>query len=253
MKRTFDFSIALALLLLLLPLLAGVALAVWLVDRGNPFYAGSRIARGGRHFRMLKFRTMRPDAWRTGVNSTASCDPRIIGIGRILRSSKLDELPQLWNVLIGDMSLVGPRPQVPADAALYTAEERRMLAVRPGITDLASIVFADEGVILAGSPDPDLLYNQIVRPWKSRLALLYISHRSFTLDLGILLLTATALVSRRRALAGVGRIVRGPVEQFLADPFLFRMASRREPLLAYPPPGSHTIVEKYSVFAAHTG
>jgi lipopolysaccharide/colanic/teichoic acid biosynthesis glycosyltransferase len=246
MKRTFDFSVALAALILLLPILAAVAFAIWAADRRNPFYAGSRIARGGGYFRMLKFRTMRPDAWKTGVNSTASGDARITPIGKLLRPAKLDELPQLWNVLVGDMSLVGPRPQVPADAALYTAEERRMLSVRPGITDLASIVFADEGDILADSADPDLLYNQIIRPWKSRLALLYVDRRSFAMDLRILFLTATAFVSRRRAIEGVGPIVREPVERFFADPFLFRMASRREPLLAYPPPGAHHIVQKYA-------
>jgi lipopolysaccharide/colanic/teichoic acid biosynthesis glycosyltransferase len=252
-KRPFDFAIALVLMLALAPLLALIALSIWCADFRNPFYAGIRIGRDGRRFRMMKFRTMRPDAWKSGVSSTAAGDRRITWIGRMLRPAKLDELPQLWNVLIGDMSLVGPRPQVPADAALYTDEECRMLSVRPGVTDFASIVFVDEGSILAGSTDPDLLYNQIIRPWKSRLALLYVDHRSHTLDLQILALTAIALLSRRRALNGVGYFVREAVEQHVADPFLFRMASRREPLLSYPPPGSHQIVEKYSAQMAHAG
>ena len=127
---------------------------------------------------MLKFRTMIPDAWKSGVNSTAAGDRRITRVGALLRKAKLDELPQLWNVLKGDMSLVGPRPQVRAETDLYTSEERRMHSIRPGVTDLASIVFADEGEILAGSADPDLLYNQIIRPWKSRLALLYVDRRT---------------------------------------------------------------------------
>src|SRR5207302_1623571 len=117
----------------------------------------------------------------------AAGDARITRTGHILRRTKLDELPQLWNVLIGDMSFVGPRPQVQADAALYTEAERRMLEVRPGITDLASIVFADESEILAGSLDPDLLYNQIIRPWKSRLALHGVERGSLGTDLKILL------------------------------------------------------------------
>ena len=123
---------------------------------------------------MVKFRTMIPNAWKSGVNSTASGDARITRIGKFLRKGKLDELPQLWNVLIGDMSLVGPRPQVRADVTLYTSEEMRMLEARPGITDLASIVFADEGEILAGSSDPDLRYNQITsiagQPYLANLA-----------------------------------------------------------------------------------
>ncbi|MEQ1884619.1 MAG: sugar transferase [Bryobacteraceae bacterium] len=241
LKRIFDFSISFVALLFLSPLLGAVAFAVWLEDRGSPFYGGVRVARGGDDFRMLKFRSMRVDAWKTGVNSTAAGDSRITRIGAFLRRYKLDELPQLWNVLTGDMSFVGPRPQVRTDANLYTAEERRMLEARPGVTDLSSIVFSDEGDILAGSSDPDLLYNQIIRPWKSRLALLYLERRSFAVDLHILLLTATALVSRSRALAGVGRIL----EQWNADPLLRGMALRQEPLVAYPPPGATEVLSAY--------
>ncbi len=145
---------------------------------------------------MIKFRSMTSDAWKSGVNSTAAGDARITRVGKWLRRWKLDELPQLLNVLSGDMSLVGPRPQVMAEVELYTEEEREMLTVRPGITDLASIVFADEGEILSGSRDPDLLYNQIIRPWKSRLALFHVEHRSFALDLEVLCLTgACALLA----------------------------------------------------------
>src|SRR5665213_3008199 len=157
LKRLWDVSIAACALLLLAPLLAAVAVGLWLEDRRSPWYRGIRVGRDGREFRMLKFRSMRVGAAKTGVNSTAAGDSRITRAGRFLRALKLDELPQLWNVLAGEMSLVGPRPQVPEDASLYTSEERRMLEVRPGITDLASIVFSDEGAILAGSADPDLL------------------------------------------------------------------------------------------------
>ncbi len=157
MKRMLDFLAALLGLLLLALPLASIALAVYLEDRRSPFFSGPRIGRRYRNFRMIKFRTMTPDAWKSGVNSTAAGDRRVTRVGRWLRQAKLDELPQLWNVLTGDMSLVGPRPPVAAAVNLYTVEERRMLNVRPGITDLASIVFADEGEILAGAPDPDLL------------------------------------------------------------------------------------------------
>jgi hypothetical protein len=139
------------------------------------------------------------------------------------------------------MSLVGPRPQVKTDADLYTDEEKRLLTVRPGITDLASIAFADEGEILEGSEDPDLLYGQIIRPWKSRLGLLYIEKRSLVMDLWLIVLTAVVIVSRRTAL----RLVQGVLRRWNADPLLMRMAGRGEPLLAHPPPGAVEVVSYY--------
>lgn len=240
-KRGFDFVVALVLLILLSPLLALVAAAVWLTDFHSPVFAGRRIARGGGEFTMFKFRSMSMTAWKSGVNSTAGDDPRITPIGRALRRCKLDELPQLFNVLTGDMSLVGPRPQVLTDAQMYTDEERRLFTVRPGITDLASIVFADEGEILQGSPDPDLDYNRVIRPWKSRLGLLYLDRQSMGLDWRILVWTAFGLFARRRVLHQVASAV-GKLD---ADELTSRMAARREPLIAYPPPGAERIVECY--------
>jgi len=232
MKRLLDFVAALSGLALLALPLALIALAVYLEDRHSPFFFGPRVGLRRRQFRMIKFRTMTPDAWKSGVNSTASGDRRITRVGRWLRHAKLDELPQLWNVLAGDMSLVGPRPQVAAEVNLYTLEECRMLEVRPGITDLASIVFADEGEILAGAPDPDLLYNQIIRPWKSRLALACIDHASRFIDVCIIGLTLLSPISRRQALHGVEKLLAA----WRSEALLRRMASRREPLFAWPPP-----------------
>ena len=241
MKRTFDLLTALAALTLLAPVLAAIAAAIWVCDRRSPFFFALRVARGGDDFRMIKFRTMIPDAWKSGVNSTAAGDPRITRIGSWLRKGKLDELPQLWNVLAGDMSLVGPRPQVRADVDLYTNQELLMLEARPGITDLASIVFADEGEILAGGTDPDLLYNQIIRPWKSRLALAGIDHASPGLDVQILALTLLSAVSRPRALRGVAQLL----ESWNADPMLRLAALRQTPLRPWPPPGANQIVARY--------
>lgn len=238
MKRAFDFSVALVGLIIASPLLAVVALAIWLQDFASPFYVPLRMARGGGAFRMVKFRSMVINADKSGVNSTAGNDRRITPVGRFVRAYKVDEIVQLWNVLKGDMSLVGPRPQVKADADLYTSEEMRLLSVRPGITDPASIVFADEGEILKGSEDPDLLYNQIIRPWKSRLSLLYIDRRNFCVDLRLVFITAIGMVARRLALNGVQKILRG----WGADELLRRMARREEPLLCYPPPGAFEIV-----------
>lgn len=234
LKRTFDLLVASLGLLLFSPLLVAVALAIWLQDRRSPFYIAFRAARGGGRFRMVKFRSMVVGADRIGGSSTSAGDRRITPVGRFVRAYKLDELIQLWNVLKGDMSLVGPRPQVPEDAALYTGAEKRMLTVRPGITDPASIVFSDEGAILHGSPDPDLLYNQVIRPWKSRLALAYIDHRSFLLDLQLILLTAVAIFSRPIALGGLQSVLR----RWDLDPLVLRMAARCEPLLPYAPPGA---------------
>ncbi len=248
MRRALDIAVALAGLALVAPLVAAAAVAVWLTDGASPFFRGLRAARGGGAFRMLKLRSMRPDAWKSRVNATAADDRRLTPLGRLLRRSKLDELPQLWNVLTGDMSLVGPRPQVLADAALFTAEERRLLNARPGITDPASIVFADEGDILAGSADPDLLYHRIIRPWKSRLSLAYLDHRGqldgelrrLRLDLRVIGLTLLALVARRRALDLLAQLL----EAWGSSGTLSEIARRRDPLLAAPPPGAARVVAK---------
>ena len=234
MKRAFDIAVSLTGLIVTSPLLVAVALAIWLSDFHSPFYIAPRMARDGGTFSMVKFRSMVVNADRTGVFSTSASDRRITPIGRFVRAYKIDELIQLWNVLKGDMSLVGPRPQVKADADLYTCEELRLLSARPGITDLASIVFADEGNILAGNPNPDRLYNQIIRPWKSRLALLCIDRQSMWLDLRLIAFSALAVVSRDAALRRVEILAR----ELGADGLLLRMASRRERLLCYPPPGA---------------
>jgi lipopolysaccharide/colanic/teichoic acid biosynthesis glycosyltransferase len=241
LKRAFDIVAASLGLLLFSPLLLAVMFAIWLQDRQSPFYVAQRAARGGGVFRMVKFRSMVLNADAIGGSSTAGDDRRITPVGRFVRAYKIDELIQLWNVLRGDMSLVGPRPQVLADASLYTPEERRMLSIRPGITDAASIVFSDEGDVLYGSPQPDLLYNQVIRPWKGRLALAYIDNRTFCVDLRLIFLTAVTIVSRQVGLRAVGNLLR----DWRLDPLLIRMAARQEALLPYPPPGATEVVEQY--------
>ena len=187
---------------------------------------------------MVKLRSMIVDADKSRIDSTARGDKRITRIGRVIRKFKLDELSQLWNVLIGDMSLVGPRPQVESDVQLYTQLERRLLDVRPGITDFASIVFADEGNILEGAPDPDLRYHQLIRPWKSRLGLHYIASRSFFLDVRLIFVTMLNVFSRRRALTAVAVLL----EKTGAEPSLIALARRDDPLVPAPPPGADEIV-----------
>lgn len=237
-KRLLDIAMSATGLVATAPVMVPVLIATWAQDRHSPFYIASRVAKGGGAFRMVKVRSMVVNADKSGVDSTAADDKRITPIGAFVRRFKLDELAQLWNVLRGDMSLVGPRPNVERDVALYTDEERRLLTVRPGITDLASIVFADEGEILAGTSDPDLDYNQRIRPYKSRLGLLLVDQGTVALDIRIIWLTLLSAASRRAALHGVV----GILEQLDANTLLRDVASRREPLVAYPPPGATEIV-----------
>jgi lipopolysaccharide/colanic/teichoic acid biosynthesis glycosyltransferase len=194
MKRAFDiFGSALGLVALS-PLLAGVAVAIKLDSRGPVLYKGARVGINGRRFNILKFRTMVANAEASGGSTTPEDDPRVTAVGRFLRGNKLDELPQLWNVLIGEMSFVGPRPQVQWAVDLYTPEERLVLSVRPGITDYASLRFANEGEILKGSKDPDRDYMEKIHPEKMRLSLEYVRSRSFTGDLSIIAQTLGAVI-----------------------------------------------------------
>jgi lipopolysaccharide/colanic/teichoic acid biosynthesis glycosyltransferase len=246
-KRVMDIAVAATALLVTSPLLIVLALAIWLQDRHSPVYAGMRIGWGKRPFPMIKFRSMVVRASASGVDSTAGDDPRITRLGKFIRAYKLDELPELLNVLVGQMSLVGPRPNVPRETDRYTPIERELLSVRPGITDLASIVFADEAEILRGSTDPDLLYNQTIRPWKSRLGLLYVrSHAKVRLDLRILALTVRAALNRGAALESTARLVAA----LGGDPELIEVARRTQPLRAAPPPGASSTVQSRDRTAA---
>jgi lipopolysaccharide/colanic/teichoic acid biosynthesis glycosyltransferase len=186
LKRAFDIVFASVALLLLLPLLALFALAVALSSPGGAFFRQVRVGRGGREFRLLKFRSMRPGSEARGQLTIGGRDPRITPVGRFLRKTKLDELPQLWNVLAGDMSIVGPRPEVPRYVALYTAGQRAVLGVRPGITGMASLDYVDENELLAKAADPERAYVEEVMPAKLALDLRYVRERSMLLDLRII-------------------------------------------------------------------
>jgi len=197
-KRALDLIVGGTLLLLLSPLMAAIAICVLATSPGPALYRGIRAGKGGRQFAMLKFRTMVKDADAQGPSSTGADDVRITPAGHLLRRFKLDELPQLINVVKGDMSLVGPRPQVISVVNDYTARERGLLAVRPGVTDWASIRFRDEGEILKGSSDPHGDYMRLIHPEKVDLGLKYADSVSLVTDVGILLRTA-AIVLRLRS------------------------------------------------------
>jgi lipopolysaccharide/colanic/teichoic acid biosynthesis glycosyltransferase len=200
LKRIMDFVASFLGLIPLSPFLVAIAISIKLDSPGPVLYRGVRVGLNGRHFNILKFRTMVVNADKIGGSTTLEDDPRLTRIGHSLRRYKLDELPQLFNVLRGEMSLVGPRPQVLWAVERYSVEEKELLNVRPGITDYASLRFRNEGEILRGSTDPDKDYLEKIHPEKMRLSLDYVRNRSFWVDCKILVDTlATVLFRPRRS------------------------------------------------------
>ncbi|MFN5169259.1 MAG: sugar transferase [Cyclobacteriaceae bacterium] len=193
MKRAFDFLVAAVALLVLFPVFFVLGLLVKLDSRGPVFYRQERVGRNLTIFKLWKFRSMRTDADRQAAITIGERDPRITRVGYWLRKFKLDELPQLINVLLGDMSLVGPRPEVAKFVHLYTPEQKKVLTIRPGITDWASIQFRNENALLEGKPDPIAYYVSEIMPVKLALNLQYVEKRSFWVDLTILFQTFRAL------------------------------------------------------------
>ena len=237
-KRLVDILASFFGLLVTSPILLPVMFLVWKEDKKSPFYIAPRSGRNGTTFKMVKLRSMVVDADKSGVDSTSGNDMRITPIGHKIRRYKLDELIQLWNVLTGDMSLVGPRPNVKSETDLYTDVEKELLLVRPGITDFSSIVFSDEGEILEGKDNPDLAYNQLIRPWKSRLGLAYIENQSFLLDLQLIFYTIVAIISKPKALIWVAK----KLNNLDVDVDTVRVSKREVNLFPFPPPGSDEIV-----------
>jgi lipopolysaccharide/colanic/teichoic acid biosynthesis glycosyltransferase len=238
LKRLFDVTASAFGLVLVSPVLLPVMFLVWRQDRYSPLYVAPRVGRNDQPFNMIKLRSMVINADESGVDSTGANDNRITAVGQFIRRYKLDELTQLWNVFKGDMSLVGPRPNVKRETDLYTPVERKLLSVKPGITDISSIVFSDEGDILKDQPDPDIAYNQLIRPGKSTLGLLYIENQSLWLDIKLCFLTVIAVLSREKALAGVQKILK----DINALDEVLQLAQRTQALVPRPPPGGNRIV-----------
>ncbi len=237
-KRLVDILASLFGLLVTTPILLPVIFLIWKEDKKSPFYIAPRSGKNGLIFKMVKLRSMMIDADKSGVDSTSSNDMRITTIGHTIRKYKLDELIQLWNVLKGDMSLVGPRPNVKRETDLYTNVERELLSIRPGITDFSSIVFSDEAEILESEDNPDLAYNQLIRPWKSRLGLAYIKNQSFLLDLQLIFYTVVAIISKPKALIWVAKTL----NNLDIDADTLRVSKRESNLFPFPPPGSDEVV-----------
>lgn len=212
-RRTLDIALSALGLLLVAPVLALAGVTVLLQGGRRPFSVGTRIGRNGHSFRVIELHPIKAG---------------------VLSSTRLARLYHLWNVLAGDMTLVGPSPGVPEKAGENTEAEDFLLAVKPGLTDMASIVFADERRILAGCADPARDYDRLIRPWKSRLGILYIQNRTTTLDMQLIALAVAAMVSRERALGGIAKVLAD-----IGAPEEARMVASR-PLDLMPPAPART-------------
>ena len=225
-------------IIVLMPLIIIFSLLIWLQDFKSPFYVADRVGKYGKLFTMIKFRSMIVNASSSGVDSTAEDDNRITNIGKVVRKFKIDEIPQLFNVLMGNMSFVGPRPNVLNETNLYSEIENKILTVRPGITDFSSIVFSDEGEILKGSDNPDLKYNQIIRPWKSRLAIIYIENQSLIIDIKLIIWTVMGIINKKVVLKNITNFL----TNIDCDQKLINTCKRDKELEPFPPPGFNDII-----------
>lgn len=195
-KRAMDIVISGAALVVLSPVLLLVALLIKIDDPGPVFYRQVRVGKDGKTFRIFKFRSMVVDADKKGLQITIGRDPRITRMGAFLRKTKLDELAQLINVFVGDMSFVGPRPEVPRYVELYTPYQRQVLLVRPGITDYASIAYRNENDLLAGAQDPEKMYIETIMPDKIELNMKYLHEISPLTDIRLIFKTIAAVIGR---------------------------------------------------------
>ena len=194
MKRLFDMVFSLALIFVLLPV--GFVVSIWIVldDFGSPFFVQQRVGLGGKNFGLLKFRSMRKNAESKGQLTVGMKDNRITRSGYFIRKYKIDELPQLVNVFLGEMSVVGPRPEVPKYVLLYNEEQQNVLSIKPGITDFASIEYVRENELLSASSDPEKTYIEEIMPAKLELNLKYLREQSFLTDMKIILQTIKAIL-----------------------------------------------------------
>ena len=194
LKRIFDFFLALFSFILLLPLLIFITVLIKLTSKGSVFYFQVRVGKNNKDFKIFKFRTMVKNADKSGVLTIGGKDPRVTKIGYYLRKYKLDELPQLINVLLGSMSFVGPRPEVRKYVEMYTQEQKMVLNVRPGITDMASIEFKNENEILALQNNPDQYYINVIMPRKLEINIKYLKERSLLKDFLVVSKTFNAIL-----------------------------------------------------------
>lgn len=226
MKRVFDIFASALGIIMLSPVFLAVLFLVWNQDYHSPFYRGTRVGKNRKLFQMAKIRSMIIGADKTGVESTGAHDSRITAVGHFVRKWKIDELTQLWNVLKGDMSLVGPRPNTLNGISTYSDVEQKLLTIKPGITDFSSIIFSDEGEILKNAADPDSEYDRLIRPWKSQLGLIYVENQTVLLDVRLIILTISSIFDRSKALHKISDML----EKLDAPPLLLEVAKRNQSL-----------------------
>ncbi len=198
MKRLLDIIVASIALLILFPFMLIICLCIVLESKGGLFYKQKRVGKNKKLFNLYKFRSMKKNADKEGLLTVGGKDPRVTRVGYFLRKSKIDELPQLINIIKGDMSIVGPRPEVPKYVALYDENQQRVLTVRPGLTDLASIKYIDENALLEKAENPEEFYIQKIMPDKLHLNLEYIDNKSFAKDFRIIFQTLIRLFNRKK-------------------------------------------------------
>lgn len=231
MKRLLDILISVNIILVSLPFVIIFIFFIYINDFKNPIYFAKRVGLKFKPITVYKLRSM-TTSQNTNFQSTSDEDPRITKVGKIIRRYKIDEFVQFYNVLFGNISIVGPRPNVQDDVVKYTSLERKILSVKPGITDFSSIVFSDEGSILKNSENPDLDYNKFIRPWKSRLAILYIENMSITIDIKLIFLTFYNLINRKKTLIYLNSILR----EITSDQELLKISLRESELYEKEPP-----------------
>ena len=199
-KALVDKMLSLFVLVFFSPFLLVCFILIFLSDFSNPIYVSDRVGKNFKKFKLFKIRSMIKNASKSGVTSTSNNDNRITSLGKYIRKYKFDEILQLINVIMGDMSLVGPRPQIESEVKLYSNFEKGLLEVKPGITDFSSIIFSDEGEILKNSSDPNKDYNDQIRPWKSKYGIFYINNMSLKIDVILIILTIISIFNRKLSL-----------------------------------------------------
>ena len=223
LKISIDKLFSILILLFFLPIILIFLILVFFQDFSNPIYVSTRVGKNFRNFKLLKIRSMISNADKSGVSSTSSNDSRITSIGKIIRKFKMDEILQLINVIRGEMSLVGPRPQILSEVKMYSDFEKNLLSIKPGITDFSSIIFSDEGDILKNSSDPNKDYNKLIRPWKSKLGVFYINNSNILIDLQLIILTILSILNREFALKMISKLLK----KLNADTDLVVVAKRK--------------------------
>ena len=242
MKRLFDIVLSIIVIVIFFPIIFIFAILIFLEDNRNPFYLADRVGKNHKIFKMIKLRSMTVNDININFGSTKSDDNRITKIGSFVRKFKLDEITQVINVFTGQMSFVGPRPNIIKDVEIYTNDEEKLLLVQPGITDFSSIIFSDEANILQGSTQPDVKYNQIIRPWKSRLGLIYVEKKNFILDIKLIFFTTIAIISKKTS----QKLVIHELKKLKVDKKVIDICKREKKLEPFPPPGTNRIFQNYT-------